>query len=111
MGEELPDVLFLLDTGAQFSIINKQLVDNKVGKCLSPLVVRMLSSFGMPSSKIKGFNYPAQLTLPCGLKTNCVFFVMDDFELSLEIPMLTSVVRSLELAGNCFTSLSWKKER
>ena len=92
---------FLLDTGAQFSIINKQLVDNKVGKCLSPPVARMVSSFGLPSSKSKGFNYPAQLTLPCGLKTNCVFFAMDDFKLSLQIPMLTSVVRNLELAGNC----------
>ena len=26
---------------------------------------------------------------------------MDDFKSSLQIPMLTSVVRNLELAGNC----------
>ena len=58
---------FLLDTGAQFSIINKQLVNKRVGVCLSPPISRNVSSFDMPMKKSKGFNYPADLTLPCGL--------------------------------------------
>ena len=54
LGRRAARCTFLLDTGAQFSIINKQLVDNKVGKCLSPPVARMVSSFGLPSSKSRG---------------------------------------------------------
>ena len=65
---------FLLDTGAQFSIINKELVDKRVGKCLSPPMSRKVSSFDVPIKNSKGFNYPADLTLPCGQKVYCIFF-------------------------------------
>ena len=44
---------FLLDIGVQFSIINKQLVDKRVGVCLSPSMSRNVSSFDMPMKKVK----------------------------------------------------------
>ena len=90
---------FLLDTGAQFSIINKQLVDKRVGLCLSQPMIRNVSSFDMPTKKSKGFNYPADLTLPCGKKAYCVFFAMEDFRLNIQVPMLGTIVNNLENAG------------
>ena len=65
---------FLVDTGAQFSIINKEFAEQKVGPCLSPPLSRLVSSFGMPTAVREGFNYVADLTLPCGTKTFNVFF-------------------------------------
>ena len=90
---------FLLDTGAQFSIINKQIIDSKLGNCCGSSLTRLVSSFGMPASASKGFNFLANLTLPCGGKTTCLFFAMEDFKLSLQIPMLPSVVNNLESIG------------
>ena len=98
-GKKKARCTFLLDTGAQFSIINKQLVDRRVGKCLSPPLARTVSSFGLPASKNKGFNYSAKLTLPCGQKTDCMFFAIDNFKLTIQIPMLKSVVFNLESNG------------
>ena len=90
---------FLLDTGAQFSIINKELVDRRVGVCLSPPMSRRVSSFDEPVKNSKGFNYPADLTLPCGLKVYCIFFAMEKFRLNVRVPMLNTVVNNLEVAG------------
>ena len=90
---------FLIDTGAQFSIINKQLVDKRVGVCLSPLMSRNVSSFDVPMRKSKGFNYPADLTLPSGQKVYCIFFAMDDFRLNVQVPMMKSVVHNMESSG------------
>ena len=90
---------FLLDTGAQFSIINKQLIDSKLGDCCGQSLDRLVSSFGVPASTSKGFNFVASLTLPCGRKTSCLFFAMEEFKLSLQIPMLPSIVRNLDSAG------------
>ena len=90
---------FLLDTRAQFSIINKQLVDKRVRVCLSPPMSRNVSSFDMPIKKSKGLNYPADLTLPCGQKVYCIFFAMEDFRLNVQVPMLKSVVNNMEIAG------------
>ena len=55
---------FLLDTGAQFSIINKQLVDSKLGDCCGAPLTRVVSSFGVPASVSEGFNLVANVTLP-----------------------------------------------
>ena len=90
---------FLLDTGAQFSIINKQIIDSKLGDCCGAPLTRLVSSFGVPAGASKGYNFLANLTLPCGGKTRCLFFAKEGFKLSLQIPMLPSVVKNLELAG------------
>ena len=65
---------FLLDTGAQFSIINKQIIDSKLGDCCGSSLTRLVSSFGMPACTRKGFNFVASLTLPCRKKNWCLFF-------------------------------------
>ena len=90
---------FLLDTGAQFSIINKQIVDSRLGDCCGSSLTRLVSSFGMPACTSTGFNLVASLTLPCGNKSSCLFFALDNFRLSLQIPMLPSIVTNLEAAG------------
>ena len=77
---------FLLDTGAQFSIINKEFVEKNVGVCLSPPSSRSVSSLGMLSAHREGFNYTADLTLPCSTKTYCIFFAMEGFCLPVQIP-------------------------
>ena len=86
---------FLLDTGAQFSIINKEFVENKVGACLSPPMSKMVSSFGMPSAIREGFNYTADLTLPCGNKIFCIFFAMEGFSLPIKVHKLPTVIQSM----------------
>ena len=86
---------FLLDTGAQLSIINKEFVENKVGVCLSPPMSRLVSSFGMPTAIREGFNYTAGLTLPCGTKTFCIFFAMEGFSLSIQVHKLSTVIQSM----------------
>ena len=86
---------FLLETGAQFSIINKEFVENKVGVCLSPPMYRLVSYFGMPTAIREGFNYTADLTLPCGTKTFCIFFAMEGFSLSIQVPKLPTVIQSM----------------
>ena len=86
---------FLLDSGAQFSIINKEFVERKVGPCLSPPISRLVSSFGLPAAEKKGFNYTAYLRLPCGMNTYCIFFAIEGFSLSVEIPKLTNVIQSM----------------
>ena len=35
---------------------------------------RNVSSFDMPMKKSKGFNYDADLTLPCDQRVYCIFF-------------------------------------
>ena len=86
---------FLLDTGAQFSIISKEFVENKVGVCLSPPMSRLVSSFGTPTVIREGFNYTADLTLPCGTKTFCIFFAMEGFSLSIQVHKLSTVIQSM----------------
>ena len=83
---------FLLDTRAKFSIINKEFVENKVGVCLSPPMSRLVSSFGMHTAIKEGFNYTADLTLPCGTKTFCIFFAMEGFSLSIQVHKLSTVI-------------------
>lgn len=90
---------FLLDTGAQFSIINKEFVEKKVGACLSPTMSRLVSSFGMPTAIREGFNYTASLTLPCGNKTFCIFFAMEGFNLPIQVYKLPIIVRSMNDHG------------
>ena len=86
-------------------IINKQLVDKRVGVCLNPSMSRNVSSFNMPMKKSKRFNYPADLTLPCGQRVSCIFFffffffAMEDFRLNVQVPMLKFVVNNMEEAG------------
>ena len=60
---------------------------------------RNVSSFDMPMKKSKGFNYPADLALPCGQKVYCIFFAMEDFRLNVQVPILKSVVNNMEIAG------------
>ena len=90
---------FLLDTGAQFSVINKQLVDSKLGDYCGAPLSRLVSSFGLPARVSEGFHLVADLTMPCGTKSSCLFFALENFSLSLQIPMLPSVVKNLESAG------------
>ena len=98
-GKKSVKCCFLLDTGAQFSIINKQFVDSQLGNCCGAPLTRLVSSFGLPASVSKGFNLIANLTLPCGEKSSCLFFALENFSLSLQIPMLPSVVKNMESAG------------
>ena len=86
---------FLLDSGAQFSIINKDFVVKNVGVCLSPPTSRLVSSLGMSSAQREGYNYSADLTLPCGNKICCSFFAMEGFNLPIKIPKLASIIRSM----------------
>ena len=90
---------FLLDTGAQFSIINKELVESKVGPCLSPLTTRLVSSFGVPLANRSGYNYVADLTRPCGSKVFCLFFAMENFHLNLQIPMIKTILYTMNTNG------------
>ena len=82
---------FLLNTGAKISIINKKLVNKRVGVCLSPPMSRNVSSLDMPIKKSQGSNYPADLTLSCGQRVYCIFFFFffffakEDFRLKVQI--------------------------
>ena len=99
LGKKSTRCVFLLDTGAQFSIINKQLVEDGLGECYDAPVARLVASFGMPAHKSKGFDYGATLRLPSGKKARCLFFAVENFHLQVQIPMLPSVVANIESAG------------
>ena len=87
---------FLLDSGAQFSVINKELVVSRVGPCLSPPTTKKVSSFGLPMADRKGYNYTADLRLPCGKRIFSLFFAIEGFSLSVHFPKLTTVLQSMK---------------
>ena len=70
---------FLIDSGSQISVINKQLVEKNVGVCLSPPITKYVSSFCLPSAERVGYNYLADLRLPGGDKLLSLFFAIDNF--------------------------------
>ena len=49
----------------------------------------------MPTAIREGFNYTADLTLPCGTKTFCIFFAMEGFSLSIQVHKLPTVIQSM----------------
>ena len=92
---------FLLDAGAQFITIKKQLLEKKVGKMFVLQCQEWLLHLGCQPVKAKGFDYRWWLLLSVmAQKTNYLFFAMDYFSLLLKIPMLTSLVENLESAGH-----------
>ena len=86
---------FLLDSGAQFSIINKEFVEKRVGPCLSPPIYKLVSSFGLPVANRVGYNYVADLRLPCKSRIPCLFFAIEGFNLSVQIPEIGTVLQSM----------------
>ena len=66
---------------------------------MSPPLSRLVSSFGMPTAVREGFNYVADLTLPCGTKTFNVFFAMENFHLSIKVHRLSTIINSMNSHG------------
>lgn len=93
------EFVFLLDTGAQISIINKELVEKKVDLCRSPLINKMVTSFGNVNKCQAGYNYVAYLTLPCGSRVYSNFFAIEGFSLPVQIPMLDNIKHNVRSAG------------
>ena len=53
----------------------------------------------MPTAVREGFNYVADLTLPCGTKTFNVFFAMENFHLSIKVHRLSTIINSMNSHG------------
>ena len=92
-GKSKAKLVFLLDSGAQFSSICKESVEKLVDECRSPPMARLVSSYGQIMGKrTKGFNYTAKITLPCGKGLNVDFFAVENLAFQLMFPMLNNIV-------------------
>ena len=92
-----PNLYFLLDSGAQFSTICREAVENLVDECRSPPMARLISSFGQVEGKrTKGYNYTAKLTLPSGKGINVDFFAIENLSFELPFPMLSNVINNMK---------------
>ena len=90
---------FLLDTGAEFSVINKEVAESFLGVCSSPMVLKPVSHFGQVAEYKRTFEYSVQLKFPSGGICAALFLAIENFNIGVRFPNIISAVANMEKAG------------
>ena len=98
-GRRKGKIAFLLDSGANFSCISKIAVEKYIGKFRCRPANFLVSTLSYSRIELKGYNYPAEITLHCGKKINVNFFVNEEPGLNHSFLLANKIIDNIRLAS------------